>query len=278
MAPMSLQGLAPVVGVLVLAELASGAILITYAGDLFAGVGRGFLGTTALICLAIIGADLGLLALLPDPSQLLHEPVDAGRFGSFVHWCIGFAGALLTYAFFYAVGTDAARRVIGAVTAGCALATLGSAAATFGTASLGGHSGAVAFIPPALLAGSVLAGMLLGHWYLIAPDLSFRPLRLAVYVIFGAIALQVAAIIVGISGAGAADRTSLLSGHNAVSFWLLVIGAGLITTAAVNVLTLYYARTRANQPATAMLYILIITVLMGLVPGHLLFFLTRVPV
>src|SRR5207302_9533633 len=120
--------------------------------------------------------------------------------------------------------------------------------------------------------------MLLGHWYLIAPALSFRPLRLAVYVIFGAIALQVAAIIVGISGAGAADRTSLLSGHNAVSFWLLVIGAGLITTAAVNVLTLYYARTRANQPATAMLYILIITVLMGLVPGHLLFFLTRVPV
>jgi len=57
-----------------------------------------------------------------------------------------------------------------------------------------------------------------------------------------------------------------------------VVAAGLVTTAGVTGLTLHYARIRANQPATAMLYILIIAVLMGLVPGHLLYFLTRVPV
>ena len=61
-------------------------------------------------------------------------------------------------------------------------------------------------------------------------------------------------------------------------FWLLVVAAGLVVTAAVNGLTLYYARIRANQPATAMLYILVVTVMMGVVPGHLLYFLTRVPV
>jgi hypothetical protein len=51
-----------------------------------------------------------------------------------------------------------------------------------------------------------------------------------------------------------------------------------VVTAGVNGLTLYYARIRANQPATAMLYILVVTVMMGVVPGHLLYFLTRVPV
>lgn len=49
-------------------------------------------------------------------------------------------------------------------------------------------------------------------------------------------------------------------------------------TAVVNGLTLYYARIRANQPATAMLYVLVITVMMGVVPGHLLYFITGVPV
>jgi hypothetical protein len=54
--------------------------------------------------------------------------------------------------------------------------------------------------------------------------------------------------------------------------------AGVVFTVAVNALTLYFARIRANQPATAMLYVLIITVLMGIVPAQLLFFLTRLPV
>jgi hypothetical protein len=275
---MSLPGLAPIVGVLLLAEIAVGTLVATYAGDLVGDVHRGFLGTTAVICLAVMGADLVMLAFLPDPSELLHQPVDASLFASFVHWCIGFAGAAAAYALFCAVGTDAARRVVGAIAASCGWVALGFAAATFRSPLLGGFGGAVVVIPAALLVGSTVAGMLLGHWYLIAPDLSFRPLRQAVYLIFGTIGIQVGAILAGLLAADAATRTALLAGHYGVSFWLLVVAAGVITTAAVNALTLYYARIRANQPATAMLYILIIAVLMGLVPGHLLYFLTRVPV
>jgi hypothetical protein len=278
MTAMSLPGLAPVVGVLVLAELAAGTLLAIYAGDLLGDAGRGFLGTTAVICLALMGVCLGLAALLPDPARLLHVPVDGTAFAGFVHWAVGFTAALAVYALLCAVGTDPARRVAGGVALLCGAVAIGHAAATFGASHLGGVAGLVAFAPAALLSGSTLAGMLLGHWYLIVPDLSFRPLRRAALLIFIALGVQAVAVAVALATAGGAIRASLLGERYGASFWLLVVGAGLIVTAAVNGLTLYYARIRANQPATAMLYVAVITVMMGVVPGHLLYFLTGAPV
>jgi hypothetical protein len=275
---MSLPALAPLATGLVLAELAVGTMLVTLLADLGGDVGRGFMGTTALICLAVLGADLLLLLFLPDPSELLHTAVDAGRYASFVHWLVGFAGATLGYALFSAVGTDPARRVVGAVAVACGGMAVAMAALSFGPAVGEGWAAAVAFAPAALLCGSALCGMLLGHWYLIAPELTFRPLRRAVYVVFIAVAVQAAAIVGALLHADQDARHTLVAGHYAVSFWLLVVMAGLLFTTAVNALTLYFARIRANQPATAMLYVLIITVLMGTVPAHLLYFLTGVPV
>jgi hypothetical protein len=278
MAAMSLPALAPLVTVLVLAELAVGTVAITLLSDLGGDVGRGFVGTTALICVAIMGVDLVLLLILPDPSQLLHTAVDGGRYAGFVHWLIGFTGVTFGYALFSAIGTDPARRVVGAIAVSCGAVAIAMAALTFGEPLGGGLAAAVAFVPAMLLCGSALCGMLLGHWYLIAPDLTFRPLRRAVYVVFAAVVLQAGAITGALLLASPAARHSLVAARYSVPFWLLVVLAGLVFTAAVNGLTLYFARIRANQPATAMLYVLIITVLMGAVPGHLLYFLTRVPV
>jgi hypothetical protein len=275
---MSLPALAPLVTVLVLAELAVGTVVAAFLSDLGGDVGRGFVGTTALICLVIMGLDLGLLLILPEPSQLLHTGVDAGRYASFVHWLVGFTGATFAYALFAAVGTDIARKVVGAVAVGCGATAITMAALVFGEPFGGGFTAAVAFLPATLLGGSALAGMLLGHWYLISPDLTFRPLRRAVYGVFVAVGVQVAAIVGALLTGDANGRHDLLTGHYAVSFWLLVVLAGVVFTVAVNALTLYFARIRANQPATAMLYVLIITVLMGIVPAQLLFFLTRLPV
>jgi len=276
---MSVPALAPLVTVLVLAELAVGTLAVTFFSDLGGDVGRGFLGTTALICLAVMGADLVLLLLLPDPAQLLHsDAVDAGRYAAFVHWLVGFTGAAFAYALFSAVGTDAARRVIGAAAVACGGVALAMAALAFAGVLGGGWKAALAFGPGALLCGAALCGMLLGHWYLIAPDLTFRPLRRAVYVVFVAVVVQAGAIAAALLIADAPARHSVVGADYGLPFWLLVVAAGLVATAAVNGLTLYFARIRANQPATAMLYVLIITVLMGTVPGHLLFFLTRVAV
>jgi len=128
------------------------------------------------------------------------------------------------------------------------------------------------------MCGAALAGMLLGHWYLISPDLTFRPLRRAIYTMFIALGVQATALMVVLATASSRARDDLLGPRYGLSFWLLVVGTGLIFTAAVNGLTLYFARIRANQPATAMLYVLIISVLMGVIPAHLLYFLSAVPV
>jgi hypothetical protein len=272
---MPLPDLAPVVVVLVLLELAAGALIVTWIGDLLGDAQRGFTGTTALICFAVLAADLGLMAILPDPATLLHQPVDAGLYASMVHWSIALAVAMLLYALFSAVGTDIARRVVGGGAVVCGAVALARAAAAFGSPLLGGFAGAVAILPAALLAGSTLAGMLLGHWYLISPDLSFRPLRRAVWLIFLAVGIEAAAIGLGLAAADPGPRRTVLTDP---AFWLLAVGAGVVATGVVNGLTWYFAHIRANQPATAMLYALIITALMGVVPGHLLYFITRVPV
>lgn len=272
---MSLPALAPVVTVLVLLELATGALAVTYVGDLSGDAARGFAGTTALILLAVLLVDLGLIALMPDPAGLLHAPVDEAGFRSMVRWTIALAAGLVIYAVFCGIGTDLARRVVGGGTLLCAGMALARASATFTSPLLGGFAGAVVLLPAALLAGSALAGMLLGHWYLIAPDLSFRPLRRAVGVIFAATALEAAAIAVGLLTAGDGPRRQVLADP---AFWLLVVATGVVATAAITGLTWYFARIRANQPATAMLYVLILSALMGVVPGHLLYFITRVPV
>lgn len=274
----ALPQLAPVAGLAMLLELAVGTLTISAVLDVIGRVGRGFAGTTALICVLVMVVVILLATSLPNGPHLLNGAVSPGALSSFVHWCLVFGGALLMTALFSAVGTDAARRVVSALAVVCSGVVLGKLIVAFGPALGGSLTTAVAFVPATLLAGSALAGMLLGHWYLVAPSLSFRPLRQAIYMVLGAILVQAAAVTVVMVTASAAARDQLVRSDYALPFWLLVVGAGIVFTTAVTLLTLYFARIRANQPATAMLYALIISVAMGVVPGHLLFFLTGAPV
>ena len=276
--PASLRTLAPIAGFLTLLELGVGTVVAAYAIDLIGRVGRGFVGSTAVICAMVTGAALVIGINLPTDITLLTGTIDAGALASLVHWGLGLIGALLIFAFMCAVGTDPARRVVGGATLAVGGVVLGKAAAAFGPA-LGGWFPALAvFVPAALLAGTALGGMMLGHWYLVAPSLSFRPLRLMVNLVFGAVAVQAVVLVVALSTASAATRDALLRSSDALPFWLLVVGAGLVFTTGVALLIRHFARIRANQPATAMLYVLIISVVMGVVPAHLLFFITGAPV
>jgi hypothetical protein len=275
--PPSLPDLAPLAGLLVLLELAVGTVTVSAALDQVGRVGRGFAGTTAAICALIMGADLLLISGSSDVSVLLHGPVDDAAVATFAHLAVAFTCLLAIDALFAAVGTEVSRRAVGAATLAVGLVTVITAAAAIGPA-LGGTGAAVlVFLSAALLGGSALAGMLLGHWYLVTPSMSFRPLRLSIYTVFAALAVDCLVIAFAlVTSPGSRDR--LLSGDQALLFWLLVIGSGVVFTAGVTAFTLYFARIRANQPATAMLYVLIITVVMGMVPAHLLYLLTGVGV
>jgi hypothetical protein len=261
---------------LVLLEFAVGTVAVSAALDIAGRVGRGFAGTTAAICALIMGADLLLISGVSDPGRLLHRTVDASATSGFAHWAVAFTVLLVVDSLFAAVGTEVARRVVAGVTITAGVAALVSAAVTIGPAAGGILPAVVAFLAAALLGGSALAGMLLGHWYLVSPNMSFRPLRLSIYVVFGAVAVDCLVVALALATNGNRDR--LLSGNEALLFWLLVIGSGVVFTAGVTAFTLYFARIRANQPATAMLYVLIISVVMGMVPAHLLFLLTGVAV
>jgi len=276
--PTSLPALAPIATVVVLLEVAAGTTLAAYAVDLVGKVGRGFVGTTSLICAGLMALDLLIEALLPSGTTLLGAPLPAGAQASLFHWSIAFTVALLGYAFFCSVMTDVARRVVGAIAIGFGAMAIAKAAAAFGPSLGGVGTAAVAFVPAALVSGSALAGMLLGHWYLVAPNLSFRPLRRAIDIVFIAVALQAAVIVLVILTSGSTVRGELLWSGDAVPFWLLVVGSGIVFTTGVALLTRHFARIRANQPATAMLYVLIISVVMGVVPAHLLFFVTGAPI
>lgn len=277
MDPSSLPDLAPLAGLLVLLELAVGTVAVSATIDHVGRVGRGFAGTTAAICVLVMGADLLLVAGVSDFSTLLHRPVDAGAVATLAHASVAFTILLAADVLFAAVGTEVSRRVVAVTTVLVGLLAVICAALAVGPAVGGTAAAAVGFLSAALLGGSALSGMLLGHWYLVAPSMSFRPLRLSIYAVFAAVGFECAVIAVSLVGAGT-GRQRLLSGDQSFLFWLLVIGAGVVFTAAVNGLTLYFARIRANQPATAMLYVLIVSVVMGLVPAHLLFLLTGVVV
>jgi hypothetical protein len=273
--PPSLPDLAPLAGLLVLLELAVGTVTVSAALDHVGHVGRGFAGTTAAICALMMGADLLVISGASDVGVLLHGSVAGAAMASFVHCAVAFTGLLVVDALFAVVGTEISRRVVAAATIAVGLTTVLTAALAIGPALGGAAAAVLVFLSAALLGGSALAGMLLGHWYLVTPSMSFRPLRLSIYTVFAAVAVDCAVIAIALVS-NAASRDRLLSGDQAVLFWLLVIGSGVLFTAGVNAFTLYFARIRANQPATAMLYVLIISVVMGMVPAHLLYLLTGV--
>jgi hypothetical protein len=270
--------LAPIAGFVVLLELAAGTLVVAHVIDIRGHVGRGFVGSTAVICALILALAILIAINIPDGILLHGGALSATHIQALVRWCIGLAAAMAVDAFFCAVGTDAARTVVGAIVAVVAVMTLAQAALAFGAATGGSGLAAAAFVPAAFVSGTALGGMLLGHWYLVAPSLSFRPLRQVTAMMFAALAVESVIVALVLVQASGDVRSRLLAGGDALSFWLLVVGAGIVFTAAITAVTLHFARIRANQPATAMLYALIISVVMGVVPAHLLFFVTGVPV
>ena len=278
MQPASLPELAPLAGLLVLLELAVGTVTVSAALDHVGHVGRGFAGTTAAICVLIMGADLLVISGVSDPGGLLHSAHDSGAMATFAHSAVAFTILLAVDALFAAVGTEISRRVVAAVTVVVGLVTVVTAALAVGPALGGVGTALLAFFSAALLGGSALAGMLLGHWYLVSPNLSFRPLRQVINIVFASLAIESVTLALVLGLTSPSTRDQLLTGQYAVPFWLLVFGSGIVFTGGILLLTRHFARIRANQPATAMLYALIISVVMGVVPAHLLYFVTGAPV
>jgi DMSO reductase anchor subunit len=125
-----------------------------------------------------------------------------------------------------------------------------------------------------LALGAVLAGLSLGHWYLVSPALGTRPLIRLVFLCLGALVAQVLLLPLQLFLPGGPDPRALFGEYGL--FFAVRVVFGLAVPLAVAVMAWRTARIRSLDAATGLLYILAALVLTGEITARALYFLTNV--
>ena len=139
------------------------------------------------------------------------------------------------------------------------------------------------FLTSALFLGSVCFAMILGHWYLISPALSIRPLRRATRLIL--VSLTAKGILFGVAlylYATAADPARQQTIHaflGAGGFFLWARALfGIVGPAVLSLMIWSTVKIRSTQSATGLLYVATVLVLIGELLSKFLLYATSVPV
>ncbi len=136
----------------------------------------------------------------------------------------------------------------------------------------------------ALLLGWSLIAMLLGHWYLVAPRLTFRHLVVFCWVLLGTVVLRLAALGGTLAAAVSVDQLVepnpwrvLTSVEGQGMFFWFRLAWGLVIPLALAVMSLHCARQRSNQSATGILYVLVVGTFIGEITAYYLAVTTGIP-
>jgi hypothetical protein len=124
----------------------------------------------------------------------------------------------------------------------------------------------------AVALGAATTGMLLGHWYLVTPALTNRPLLRAIGVLLVALVAQ--AVVFPLTLAGLAHGSGSVShalGLSPALSVLWALGAVVLPLVAAG-LALATCRLRSFTSTTGLLYLAMIAILAGQLLGQLLFF------
>jgi hypothetical protein len=128
----------------------------------------------------------------------------------------------------------------------------------------------------AMALGSALTGLSLGHWYLVSPTLSVRPLVEVTFVTLGALAAQAVLLPVLLFGPGTPPAgVQGLLGEYAIFLGVRLV-LGLLVPLAAAFMTWRTARIRSLDSATGLLYIVAALILAGEIAARTLAFLTGV--
>ena len=235
-------------------QFAAGSLLATVLTEWRAEVTAGFLRLAAFT--ALVGAGL---------AYLLVGGAEAGE-----RAC---ALALLLFTLAYTLlqlgRPRGLRRVVGGLGTAVGLAALVLAASTRPSPLLGTGWTALASLASALAHGTSTMALLLGHWYLVTPRLSARPLRRLCDLAIGALVVLTGVglwYLVSYPGATAVGPNSALfrwTGLLSISVFPL----GL--TIAARLCCQEWPRGRAIQAATGLLYIVAALVLAGALAGNM---------
>jgi hypothetical protein len=132
---------------------------------------------------------------------------------------------------------------------------------------------ALQLVIAALALGAVNAAMLLGHWYLVTPQLSPAPLRRMMWLLVGSLVAQGLLFALALLGVG----TAALEGGLGWITWLR-LGAGILLPIGVAVLAILASRAPSLQASTGLLYIGLALVMAGSIAGASISYLTGIPV
>jgi hypothetical protein len=156
------------------------------------------------------------------------------------------------------------------------LGALWSASLVDPSTQLFGLGASIADVAGAIALGSALAGLSLGHWYLVAPTLSVRPLIRVTFLCLGAVAAQLLLLPLLLWLPMASHQAvASLFGEHALFFAVRVI-FGLAVPLIASVMVWRTARIRSLDSATGLLYVVATLVLTGEIVARTLYFLTGI--
>jgi hypothetical protein len=245
-------------------------------------MGRGYFQMNALVVLGLLGLAAAVF--------VLHPIRPFGSWSVLGGTALGLAllGSFLYYAAIWRERWDLCRVPL-------TLAVLGTLAALL----LAGPNLVAPFTPlphrepllaagllsSALLLGWSLIAMLLGHWYLVAPKLTFRHLTVFCWVLLVTVLFRVATVGASLAVAASVDeliephplRVLVSFGGQGIFFWFRALW-GLAIPLVLALMALHCARQRSNQSATGILYVLVVGTFIGEITGYYLSVTTGVPV
>ncbi len=259
---------------LLLAETAVGGFATVAYVHSRVGLTRGFLKFIAATYTVVAG--LGLLTVLAGP------PGSYGRVLNISPAAAATLGLLQTF-FLLAMlvqAWDVFRRGqvsrwtwgVGLVSSVLLLAGVTATLAPLAGSLLDGLAVALTVFLSAVVLGSATTGMLLGHWYLVTPTLTNRPLLRMIVILLAALVAQALIYPLALAGLTGASRslTHALDVSPGLSvLWLLgAVALPLLATG----LALPTCRLRSFMSTTGLLYLAMIAVLPGQLIGQLLLF------
>jgi hypothetical protein len=243
--------------------LGAGTALVLGATELLGGTTRGYRLFMAWVLVSIaavlVASELGLGE---------HSFVDGTRLARRI-FVFAFAAVSVVYLVASHLGLPRGGLPILAGTAGMlGLASLAAAGGTFSPMLF-----ALQLLVAAVALGSVMAGMLLGHWYLVTPKLSPAPLRRMMWLLLAALVAQGLAFGLAVLTVSSGP----LGGPIGPLTWLR-LAVGILLPIVITVLALLASRAPSLQATTGLLYIGLAFVAAGSIAGASITYLTGVPV
>lgn len=235
---------------LVLAETVAGSLWLLFLTPLWGEVRRGFFKLTGVVLLVLSAC------MWYSISVGVVEGDEAGM------WSLRLAGALtvliLATVVLLFTPWHPAARVLGLVSVPVSIALM---IAMAGTAEGSSVVAAIQLLAGAAFLGAVLAGLLLGHWYLTDRGLTRRPIDRFTTVLLVAVGLEIAALLLGGFGGTPDDSrfNPLLTSAGLAAWIALGMAATTLLIAVLIRAALKGERSSAVQAATGFFYLAVIT-------------------